>query len=166
MTIKVLFPLVATALFVVTGCTPATPSDSSGVSSVTPSQGTTSVSSSEVSSSEESIYKPDLSKNVGLRLSVHYQDARTEMKFGSQITNYTDPAGNTYKTGDFKPAWKTLQSRLNFKITDVHNGANVSASYGNLKNDANGAFTGADVLMGKAASFAEDGVSGDYFHHR
>ena len=163
MTKKVLFPLVATALFVVTGCTPATPSDSSGVSSVTPSQGTTSVSSSEVSSSEESIYEPDLSKNVGLRLSVHYQDDRTEMKFGSQITNYTDPAGNTYKTGDFKPAWKTLQTRLNFKITDVHNGSDVSKSYGNLKNDENGAFTGADVLMGKAAAFAEDGVSGDYF---
>lgn len=163
MTKKVLFPLVATALFVVTGCTP-TPSSSSEVSSVpSTSSENSSVVSSEVSSSEESIYEPDLSKNVGLRLSVHYQDEKTWMTFGTTYPNYTDPAGNTYKTGDFKPAWKTLQTRLNFKITDVHNGSKVDESYGKLKNDANGAFTGADVLMGKASAFAEDGVSGDYF---
>lgn len=63
----------------------------------------------------------DTSANVGLNLSVYYQDDSTHMKFlesGSAKLPYKGADGNTYNAGDFKPVWKQLQSNLNFTITD------------------------------------------------
>ena len=154
---KFLFPLVAVTLLSVTSC------GGGNSSNVVSSSEPTSSSENSVVSSE---YTPDFTKKVNVRMSVHYQDDKTHLTFGKSKdhTNYTDPAGNTYQTGDLKPAWKALSNRLNFTIQDVvGDKTKVDESYAALKNDTNGSFSGADIFCGKASSIAEDGVAGNYF---
>lgn len=80
----------------------------------------TPVASSEASSSSSSsssVYTPDLSKKVTLKLSVNY-DKSTGMKYTGDKT-YVTPSGTEIKTGSWKPVYAALQDRLNFTIDDV-----------------------------------------------
>ena len=70
---------------------------------------------SEPGSEEQ--YKPDLSSHQTLKLSVNY-DKNTGMKYNKDEV-YTTPKGTQVRSGDFKPVWKELQTRLNFTVDDV-----------------------------------------------
>ncbi len=55
--------------------------------------------------------------NVTLSMSVNY-DKNTGLRYNQDV-DYTTPAGNKIKTGDFKPVWQAVQKQLNFTINDV-----------------------------------------------
>lgn len=72
-------------------------------------------------------YKPDLSQNVTLSMSVNY-DKSTGMTY-NQDTEYTTPKGTVIKNGDFKPVYKELQKNLNFTINDVTDSSDKAVNY-------------------------------------
>ena len=79
-------------------------------------------------------YEPDLSDKITLNMSVQYQKANTRMTFqagsdGLKDLPYEDPAGNKYDTGDLKPVWKEVATRLNININDVATMNSVNDSF-------------------------------------
>lgn len=98
---------------------------SSAPSSSASSSSSESSSSSSLSSSS-SMYTPDLSESVNVKMGVFYNGkVKSGMAFdtGSPAMtktsgSYVAPDGNTYEVGDFKPAWAQLQTDLNFVIKD------------------------------------------------
>ena len=98
-----------------------------------------------------------------LKLSILYKEKESEPKFvagGKADNGYTDPAGNTYNVGDWKPTWKALQNRLNIGFDNVVAGKDVAANYTAAKANS---FAGIDLITGKAASINEDGTNSGAF---
>ncbi|MDD6240005.1 MAG: hypothetical protein PUA93_00265 [Eubacteriales bacterium] len=81
--------------------------------------------SSESSKPSTTPSSSPVAEKTKLTMSVTYKDDATRMKFVSgkgalaKADSYTDPAGNSYIAGDFKPGWKALQNRLDFVIDDA-----------------------------------------------
>ena len=148
------------ALPIFAGCTPSNPS------SVTPTPSSeTPTPSSETPSSEKTdglggLGTDRLKNNVELTMSVKYEKAETLMKFGSDYVPYTDPAGNTYTTGEFKPTWKAIQNRLNIKIDDVTEAGKIATTF---TNDAHAKFKKSGKLInidqGNASDIVNEGTA-------
>lgn len=115
-----------------------------------------SVGESTGESDENTVVEP-MSTKTTLNLSILYKEKESEPKFvtgGKADNGYTDPNGNSYSVGDWKPTWKALQDRLNISFENTVGGKDVAANYTAQKSTS---FSGVDILTGKAASFAEDG---------
>lgn len=146
---KKLLILAPALLLTIVSCGGNKPASTNSVSSNTPT----------TSDTPTSVVPPHKAE---LRLSVHYQDEKTRMTVGTTNAEYKDPAGNTYKTGDFKPAWKAIQQRLDFTIKDVTpaEAKKVADSYAAWQSKQ---FKGVDIVCGSAASIVSDSVIGDNF---
>ncbi len=120
---KLLTSLVALASIVTLASCQKTPASSESSKPSTPAA---SDSGSSASSSVKTYTPVDLPDGDGstLEMSVTYKDNATRMRFVSgsgalkSATTYSDPKGNSYEAGDFKPAWKAMQERLDFTIDD------------------------------------------------
>lgn len=99
-----------------------------------------------------------MASKTNLSLSILYKEKESEPKFvsGGKIGNdgYTDPNGNLYSVGDWKPTWKALQERLNLNFSNTVSGKDVAANYTASKTSN---FSGIDIITGKASDFAKDG---------
>jgi hypothetical protein len=147
---------------------PAVTSSTTGSSNATSSD-----TSVPASTSSESTYKPDITENVTLNMSVMYQDKTTRMRFYTgfgplkSADTYTDPAGNTYRNGDFKPVWKAMQTNLNFTINDVSD-ESVSKTADAFKNyqtnswmstDSSGKSIPIHIAQGTSADIIKEGTT-------
>lgn len=150
------------ALPIFAGCTPSNPSSVTPSSPVTPSSETP---SSETPSSAKidglgGLGTDRLKNNVELTMSIKYEKDETLMKFGSNYVPYTDPAGTTYNTGDFKPTWKAIQNRLNITIDDVTDPGTIASTF---KTDATAAFMKNNKLInidqGNASDIVNEGTA-------
>ena len=150
----------------------STPKASDSGSSVKPIDSTS--STDDKTSSSSKTYTPvDLPDGDGetLSMSVTYKDNATRMKFVSGFgalktaKTYSDPKGNTYQAGDFKPAWKAMQERLDFTIQDdtptqeqdinKNFSAQVTAGFQNAnKEDLN-------IVQGDASQIISEGTTHD-----
>ncbi len=148
----------AMLVFLVTGCGPEVSSSSDSSSTSSGSSDSSSDSSSE-SSSSSSI---DMGDGETLKMSVKYQND-TMMKLDASASPYAAADGTTYLTGDFKPVWKELQSRLSFTIDDVTPIANNSVKDTFEKDWLPANFAGVDILNGPSEDFVTYGTTTDSF---
>lgn len=102
-----------------------------------------------------------------LKLSVKYQATKSTMRFDAEVLGedgkYVGADGNTYRSGDFKPVWKQIQTDLNFKIEDVTDLSQNSIGDSFTKVWAVKGFEGVDVLNGNSTKINEYGVTSDSF---
>lgn len=133
----------------------------------------TGTATSETTASTVSTYTPDLTEDVTLNMSVMYQDKATRMRYYSgngalkSVDTYTDPAGNVYKDGDFKPVWAKMQSNLNFTINDVSDESvsktsDAFANYvkaGWTATDSSGTALPIHIAQGSSADIIKEGTT-------
>ena len=93
---------------------------------------------------------------VSLKMSVNYTATNTGMKY-DQDKDYTTPKGTVIKSGDWKPVYSELQSRLNFNIEDV-TVANTKA-VDDFK--ANKFKNGAELACANVSDIVDFSVKGD-----
>lgn len=116
--------------------------------------------------SGESISEIDNAQSNGksLGMSVTYDGDKTMMKFqNSQFANYNSSVDKRhYQSGDFKPAWRELQIRLNFSINDLTplKASGASDAFSLLQ--AQG-FQGVDIVNGPVAQIVESGTVSNTF---
>lgn len=69
--------------------------------------------------------------NTTLRIGAGYDSADTGISFSAQIAGegITLSNGETYHSGDLKPTWQELESRLKLKFDDVYQGNKPSAEW-------------------------------------
>ena len=141
--------------------------------STTPAGSTSSKGGDTISSTSSS--NPDgidtsTNEKVTLVMSVDYEAGHaTHMKFYNDNTKkvslpYKDPAENTYEDGDFKPAWKELQSKLNFTIDDITPNQKLADNYTTHKTagwKADGKEI--NIAQGNASDIISDGTNNDTF---
>lgn len=119
------------ATMVLAGCGPKTAATTTAAPTDTGSKTTTAGDTGAATTID---YGP----SADLVMSVQYKDSATMMKFvsgqGPLKTEevYAAPDGNRYQAGDFKPVWKELQKRLNFKIDDVTKSQEIKKEFTEL----------------------------------
>jgi hypothetical protein len=169
---KSMFCLLSVSVFAlpfVAACGTTTSSSAAAASSTETTTSSAAASSAAASSSEAApsssaeaawtwpksgLTVDDLSANVPIDISCYYDDNTRFMTFtqaglnklNGKPTSYTDPAGNQFKLGDWKPVWKQVWTNLNITPTD-HSAA--SAALGNV---------GTSFTSLRDLSFKEDGV--------
>ncbi len=100
-------------------------------------------------------YEPDLSKNVTLSMSVNYQ-AGVGLTYQKDV-DYSTPAGNKIKKGDFTPVWQAMQKELNFTINDVTDNSGKATDYFKNNWQTN---QYADIAVGQASIISQYGTQG------
>lgn len=108
-------------------------------------------------------------ENITLNMSVFYNSS-VRMEYtgedngerGKPQAEYTAANGKTYHTGDLKPVWEEIQSRLNITINDVvpEGVKNISESYTVLEEQG---FAGVDIMVAPSAKVAAAGVKDGTF---
>ena len=97
-----------------------------------------------------------------LNMSVMYQKQDTRMKFTEKSPNkgvYTDPSGNHYSVGDFKPTWKAIQENLEFTINDVTDSSATKIADA-FKIYQTAGFSTVDIAQGSASDIVNAGNTG------
>ncbi len=97
-------------------------------------------------------------KGTTLRMACGYNNAKTGMRFDASVAGegITLADGKTYKAGEFKPTWATLQENLGIVIEDLYQGNSATNEFKAWK-DRLGEI---DVLSGNVAGLNEAGTAG------
>ncbi len=97
------------------------------------------------------------SDGAEVKMSVLYEKADTRMRFisGSYAPYASTVDGQMYRTNDFKPAWKAIQEKMNFKIEDVtpEQGTSVASAYSLLQANK---FENVNILSGSVTDIVRD----------
>ena len=144
---------------------PATTSEEPEKTSETSKEPSVETSETPVETSETPVETSSTLEDVEITMSVCYEGGHaTHMKFYSDNTKkvgvpYTDPEGNVYEDGDFKPAWAELQSKLNFTINDITPNDKLATNYTTHKT-ANWKADGKliNIAQGNASDIIKDGT--------
>ena len=144
---------------------PTTTSEEPEKTSETSKEPSVETSETPVETSETPVETSSTLEDVEITMSACYEGGHaTHMKFYSDNTKsvgvpYTDPEGNVYEDGDFKPAWAELQSKLNFTINDITPNDKLAANYTTHKT-ANWRADGKliNIAQGNATDIIKDGT--------
>ena len=93
-----------------------------------------------------------------IRMACGYNSDKTGMRFTADLAGegITLADGKTYNSGDFKPTWQEVMSRLDIKIEDKYQGNNATKEYQYW--DAQ--LDQVDMLSGTASLLSENGQQG------
>ena len=128
-----------------------------GCTKTTKANNTTTTKKNDTSNTEvkELVY----ADGTELKLAVGHNSADTTITFSAKIAGdgLTLADGKTYHTGDLKPVWNELQSKLKVTFNNVYTNKEAKNEYAEWKNLE---FAGVDVLVGNASDMAADGKLG------
>lgn len=116
-----------------------------------------------------------------INMSIMYQKSGTRMKYATddndnkvfknfkkdgkaEADGYTDDSngythnGVTYQKGDWKPVWKTVQNKLNFKISDQTPTSSTKIADSFSKLQTNG-FEDVNIAQGASSSIVDEGTT-------
>ncbi len=107
-----------------------------------------------------------VSDGATVKMSVLYEGLDTRMKYlnsdGTVPYYQSDVDNNYYATNSFKPAWKQLQTNLNFKITDVtpEKATSVSSAFDTFQANE---FRNVDIMSGPVTNIVDKGTNNNTF---
>lgn len=141
---KSMFVLLAAGLLTVTGCNPTNSSSSSKGHDLPSGDG-------------ETISMSVMYQKSGTRMKYATDDTDNKVFKGDDANGYTH-AGVTYKKGDWKPVWKTVQSNLNFTIDDKTPTSATKIADGFSTLQTNG-FADVNIAQGSSSSIVDEGTT-------
>ena len=102
--------------------------------------------------------KLEYAAGTELRMATGYNNAKTGLFFNADIAKdgITLADGKTYNTGDLKPTWVEVESRLGIKFTDKYQGKSASDEYKYWQDR----LAEVDMVSGTASQLSEAGVAG------
>ena len=102
--------------------------------------------------------KLEYAAGTELRMATGYNNAKTGLFFNADIAKdgIKLADGKTYNTGDLKPTWVEVESRLGIKFTDKYQGKSASDEYKYWQDR----LAEVDMVSGTASQLSEAGVAG------